>query len=646
VPRIYGHLITNLVDVDRVEVLKGAQGGLYGRNATGGVINVITRQPTTDAISGDSLIDYGEYHSVRAAGFINLPLNDKIALFLSGERDSHDPFIKNVAIDNPYTAAMFPGGSYFGTPAQTAARLNSALDVPGGIANQDLWVGDGKLLIMPTSNFKITLAADYHDKQDSDGNQQYQPNPAYAQGVLSSYLGLFVGATPNLPPGFLKSSGLFQVAAPDPERSDLVDWGTSATAVWSLPGVDLTAISAYRANRSDFYSEFYAYSVPAVQGGAIDDKWYTYNELRAVSTGSGPFHFLGGASLLDNHFNEFEQIYLVPPAYTVPAARSLDVVHNWSAYLQLGYDITNKLNLTVSGRYVHETNNMNFYTPDAVIDSTERKFLPAATLSYGLGDGNVYARFAEGWKAGGVNPNNAASIYPSPQDGEVFGPETVDTFEVGYRQALFDRRVQLTTALFYNRILGEQAGIEPSAAFAAEGATTVITNVGKERTWGAEASINYLIAAPLTLGINVAYLNAKYVDYVIPPDNPIFAPVDRDGQQMINSPMLQGTATANLNLPITSRFNLVGSLLESFMDKIIYQYTAVPGVLPDAIQPAYWITNLRIGVRTSDAKYGFSVYGNNIFDRGYYTSGQTSATGNFFQWGNPRVIGGEFTAKF
>ena len=73
----------------------------------------------------------------------------------------------------------------------------------------------------------------------------------------------------------------------------------------------------------------------------------------------------------------------------------------------------------------------------------------------------------------------------------------------------------------------------------------------------------------------------------------------------------------------------------------------MPGVLPAAVQPAYWLTNARLGVRTSDGKYGFAVYANNMFNKFYYTYGSSSAaSGNIFTAGNPRVIGGEITAKF
>src|SRR5262249_17965893 len=133
VPRIYGSMVNQLIDVDRVEVLKGAQGGLYGRNATGGVVNVVTRQPQTDTLAANGLVDYGELNTLRAAGYVNIPLTDKIALSLAAERDSHDPYVRNISTDTaPYTAAMFPGGSLLGTAQQTADYFNSGVKPSNG----------------------------------------------------------------------------------------------------------------------------------------------------------------------------------------------------------------------------------------------------------------------------------------------------------------------------------------------------------------------------------------------------------------------------------------------------------------------------------------------------------------------------------
>ena len=123
VPRIYGSLVNNFVNVDRVEVLKGAQGGLYGRNATGGVVNIITRQPS-DTEEADARVSYGQKNTLEVALYGNLPINDAIAWNVAFQRDSHDNYVKNLLQPNPLTAANFPtnGGAPREACRPSAAR--------------------------------------------------------------------------------------------------------------------------------------------------------------------------------------------------------------------------------------------------------------------------------------------------------------------------------------------------------------------------------------------------------------------------------------------------------------------------------------------------------------------------------------------
>jgi iron complex outermembrane recepter protein len=246
VPRIYGSMVNNFVDVDRVEILKGAQGGLYGRNATGGVINILTFQPSLTEMKGDARIQYGEHQTFEVATYFNLPINDMLAASFSGERIKHNPYISSAAPNASYTAANFPGGSFIGDAATTAAFLNSGVD-SHGTDDASFYAFDGKILFKPSDIFKITLAGDFSEKNDSSGNQLQQISPAITQGTLDFFLSNYAGATPNLPVGFLKgNTGKFTSTINSPGYVDLKDFGGSMTAVLNLPGVDLTSISAPR----------------------------------------------------------------------------------------------------------------------------------------------------------------------------------------------------------------------------------------------------------------------------------------------------------------------------------------------------------------------------------------------------------------
>lgn len=650
VPRIYGSMVQNFVNVDRVEVLKGAQGGLYGRNATGGVVNIITRQPSTDGFHGDAKVSYGEKNTFQAGAYVNMPITDKIAWNVGVERDSHDPYVDNLAQPNHYTAANFPNGSFLGSPAATAAFFNSGSKPAKGYNDQDFWAVDSKVLIKPLDNFKITIAGDWARKNDSGGTQIYNSTPGFAtNGFLPAFFnsfGIDFAPTPNFVQG---STGKFTNEKAIPAFADLQDYGGSITMVYSLPQVDLTSITAYRAQQTNFFEELAPAPVPLQDVLVRNRKHYVYQEFRAVSNGQGPWHYLAGATYLSTGFKGLTDLQILPPfppTNDLILARSHDAVKNWSIYGQVGYDFTDQINLTVSGRYVHETNDAVFQLPTSTISSTEHKFLPAATLSYKLdGGGNVYARYARGFKAGGVNPvANPAFFPPGDTVGSVFGPEVVDTYEVGYRAPLFDHRVQITTAAFYN----DYSGLQQSAHATPEnpGIILAIVNAGSARTYGGEGSVTWRVNHAVTVGANVAYLNAKYKTFTL--TSTVLEDFDLSGATMLNSPKWQLSFTGDVDQPINDQFRLVANTVISHLTSVVYQPSALPGIFPDATGDGYWLMNLRVGVRTTDDKYGLAVFANNLFNKGYVTYGSSSAAtgGNVLTWGNPRIVGVEATAKF
>jgi iron complex outermembrane receptor protein len=666
VPRIYGSSVNNFVNVERVEVLKGAQGGLYGRNATGGVINIITRQPS-DKAEAQARVSYGEKHTLRASAYVNVPLTDHIAWNVSVERDSHQGYVKNIAHSNPLTAANFPGGSFLfpvgpgETPAQsaadTAAFFNSAINPQKRYGNQNFWAIDSKLRIKLSDNFKLTLDGDYSKKHDSEGNQWYNPDSASSQAGAEGLFHAFgfPNATFN---GLYPQLGKFETLSSSPSHANLVDYGGSAKAELHLEGVDITNIFAYRAQHS-LYEQNFAHPVTLDIPIVSNHKWYWYEELRAVSNGSGPIHWLAGATYLRNHFHGETTNLLLPPLnfgdVTHTFTESTDDVRNWSVYGQAGYDFTDKLNLTVSGRYIHETNKAVFFPTttglataslaDRTVQAKVHKFLPSATLSYKLGGGgNIYARYAKGFKSGGINPVVPPTLFAGSTTGLVFGPEQVDTYEIGFKNSFFDRKVALTADVFYNNYKGLQTTTVGSAAHPE--LIEAILNAGTARSYGAEVGVTWKVAKPFTLSVNAGYLNAKYKRFAhtsTGPSDPL-SEFNFSHQRMLFSPKWQVGINGDMDVPISDNYRLVGNVLTSYISDV-RAGTSTNG-LGDPIIKAYWLTNLRLGVRTADDHIGVFAVVTNLFNKGYQTFGSASNFGNSFTWGDPRIISGEVQIKF
>jgi len=655
VPRIYGSMVNNFVNVERVEVLKGAQGGLYGRNATGGVVNIITRQPSTDEVNMSFRLTLAEHQTVQAAGYVNLPLGQKAALSLSGERRVADPYIKNVAPDNPYTAAMFPFGAYrFGaggaivplSPSEAADFFNSGVKTPN-VSNQDFWAVDGKLLLEPTDNIKVTLAGDYSNKDDSQGNSQFNVTPEYTQAfALEGSFGNF-GIPVNLPDGIvIGNPKKFQVAAGNPGFVRLEDYGFSGTVVVSLDNMDLTSISAYRNQHTEFLEDLNASSVPITAAFVNNHKHFFYQELRAASAFEGPLQFIAGATYLDSSFRGATDVDILTPLASFPVARATTKVKNWSVYAQATYDLTEKLSATVSGRYIHEKNDSYFTFSDTSIGASEEKFLPSATLSYKLDTGNVYARWARGFKSGGVNPVADPNAFLGRlNEGSVFKGETVDTYEAGVRTALFDRSLQFTAAAFYNDYKNLHVAGHARAQYAATVILAII-NAGTARTYGAEAGLTWHAADPITIGVNVGYLNAKYKTFKLE-NAVILDDFDHSGERMNNAPEWQANFTIDFDQPISNDLRLVANGLLTHSSSVLWQFSGDPANIPDAAEDGYWLANARIGLKTTDNQFGIAVFANNLFNTPYTTFGNSGAgTATQLNWGNPRIIGVELTADF
>lgn len=626
VPRPYGSLVDNFINVERVEVLKGAQGGLYGRNATGGVVNIITRQPSDDwEMRGR--ISTGEYQLVEASAYVNAPLSDNAAVNFSATRKIHNPYLENQAVLNPYPAGTT---SYFGDPNSVIKR--------GQLNNQDFYALDGKLRFGIGDNFTLTVAGDYSNKDDGDGNGWVQKDNPLNYLV---YLGLAgqAGISNPVDPWPASKRDTAYDAIGSYSRTE--DYGGSAKAQLSLTGVDLLSITAFRWNNSNFRGDIGGAPVPMAGFQTDFDRNNFYQELRAVSTGDGPLRWLGGATYYEDSIDSL--IYTVFTGFLLPGPTTSDTrTKNWSIYGEVSYDITDDLTFTGSLRYVSEKKDVHFPAQGGFLatdaHTKQDEPLPSLTIDYDVGDGIIYGRYARGFKTGGVNPIVMPQAF-GDAPGSTFGPETVDAFEVGYRANLFDKTVQFTSAIFYNDYSGLQIARAGNAANPQ--VTNAILNAGTARTYGAEASVTWRVNSAITVSGNLGYLNAKYKKAGYP-GSPVVDPFTADGNRMALAPEWQGGASVAIDTPVSDSIRFVGNALYAYVSEYNHQYEEDPLLE----QPGYSLVNLRAGFATMDDHLGVYLFVNNLFDK-YYTIWATkNSLGVLTTQAPPRVIGGTLEFKF
>jgi iron complex outermembrane receptor protein len=171
-----------------------------------------------------------------------------------------------------------------------------------------------------------------------------------------------------------------------------------------------------------------------------------------------------------------------------------------------------------------------------------------------------------------------------------------------------------------------------------------IVNAGSAYTYGAEAAVTWRVIRPVTVSVNAAYLASKYTSFENS-DGAVLSTFNYTGQPLVDAPKWQLGFTEDLDQPLNDKYSLTGNVMTSYTSTVTTVYDSIPG-LPNGISPQYWLTNARIGVKTSDDRYRFSLYAKNLFNRPYYTFTSAGTFGVDSVWGDPRIFGGEVEVKF
>ena len=412
-----------LFDIDRVEVLRGPQGDLYGESSTGGAINLITKQPELKTFGASGDISGGDYDLVRARAEVNLPVGDTLAIRGSIQKYSHEGFTKDT---------YFPD-----------FRLDDADDLSGKVA----------VLWKPVSNFSATVTGQwYHSLENGAAQKNITEADTDPREVFQDYPGKF----------------------------ELVNQLYHANLQYDLPWFSLRSVTGYQ--HQDFIDHYDSSRSAFSVLGAYDDvaayntKTTSYTEeFDILSRPGGPFDWILGAFVLNEESRgliaEFEGFApTISPATDPSLVQVLpDIETNTPSNLAYGnalssarqgyagffratYRFTPKLSVSVGGRVNHDA-----YTNRSFNFSG---FGPPSTVSHGFNDtvptGRVeadyqltpesllYASAARGYKPGGLNGKNGQAVVP-----ESFHDETNTAFELGSKNSLFDHQLRLNLAAYY-----------------------------------------------------------------------------------------------------------------------------------------------------------------------------------------------------
>jgi len=488
--RIRGALL-DVVDITSVEVLRGPQGTLYGKNTIGGAIRITTARPVLEGWRADIAGTVGDFNlqQVRASGSIAL---------VEGELGVHAS-IFGARRDGFVTDPVTPGREY---------------------NNRETIAGRLSVLWAPNDVFSLRVNADYtHETPNMTVGRAEAP-------LFRTNLALPVGNPGRITILAVPETGDFDFRTATtprlPNENDLIHKGTSATMDLDFTeNLRLRSITAWRDLRHDDFIDIDAtqFELGDVFVG-VDQEQFS-QELQLNWT-SDRLRLVGGLFAMTEDLASRQTAFANDLlAFGVPIGLRRDItdrqaLESWAAYADGTWALTERLNLSLGLRGTFERKEYRRFTTTTLGPATTFAFdvaeswadlSPQVTLDYDFTDTIMgYARYAQGFKSGGFNGRAN-----SPANNIVFRPETVDSFEAGVKSTLADGRVIFNAAAFYNDYRDFQArrtlGADPISA------DLGVENAAELRIFGAEFELRARPIDPLTLNASLGVLNSEYGEF-------------------------------------------------------------------------------------------------------------------------------------
>ena len=611
-------------DLERVEVLKGPQGILYGRNSTGGAINVITAKPKIGEFGGFVQGEYGNFNAYNVTAAVNVPLGANAAFRVAGQASGHGGYYSDGTGDDNLRAVR----------AQFAAELgdNVRLSIGADYAHQG-GIGAGATLVGLDRSQRIGLF-----------------DPRADARFASTY-------------AFL--AGNFLYPLPDaqfPAYNNNEFWGVYAQADIDTSIGTLTILPAFRQTKLD--QRNYA---PGFDYFDVMNSKQTSVEVRLASKTGGFLDYLIGGFYMNENTDEFpiyNQQYFIGDAYFGSRTNS------YAVFGQLTAHLSDRLRLSAGARYTVDQklgliDSTNFgvvcfasfvggscpgtpalqenqvpqigYTPGgqiipiqpygpggAVLQTTRINITPERTFkkpTFRAGvefdvspDSLLYATFETGFKSGG---------FFSTIDDPVFLPETITAFTIGSKNSFANNRIRLNFEGFYWTYKDQQ--VSHLSADSQGGIQFATENVGKTRIWGFEVEGQYRVTPNTRLFGTVQYLNATYTDFVY--ETPAATGAPTTG---CDAPNPAAGAAFEVNCtgrtpPNSPKWTLAGGIEQTiptgsgeFVLNVDarYQSGAYTGfeLLASQYQPGYATVNAQLRYTFANPKVTVAAYVNNLFD--------------------------------
>jgi iron complex outermembrane receptor protein len=619
----------DLFDIERVEVLKGPQGVLFGKNNLAGTINVITSLPTAES-GVEARATFGSNGlrqfrgKLNSGAFADGMLRAKLAVNL---RD-YDGYSTNVL---------------------TGHKLNTDM----------VQSARGAIDFRPTDSISSTLVIDWI-KEKTDG-----PAPHVIDNGSAAY---------KLLPDVVKTD-IRQSAVPFDPFANTTTYGGSWTTSANLAGGQLTAVLGYRHLKYLTRGDFDGLITP-VPGLDVTRQFSGESksaEVRYVSPTGQRLDYVVGVYAQTDDWNQTNTVLSSPTANSLSALAQS--THSYAAFALANFHATEALTLSVGGRYSKDEKNYQIdsrvFTNGVLVPTSSFKgsfkddwgqFTPRVTAEYRFTpEAMAYANYSQGYKAGGYNSRGTVPENVGPYD-----PEKVDAYEVGAKTDLLDRSLRFNAALFYNKFHDLQSAVTRQGALRPENVTV---NIAEAETYGLELEATYRPTRALTLAANFARLYAHYTSFcadtdgvftngapeprqcgaAVPvvlngkPNGTYLVPVDSTYLDLANAPPYSASLSANY------RFDVPVGVVELHGDA---RYTSRYNTWGRSNDPSFYrddvvLLNASASLTGANDHWGLTVYGRNLTDRNVISGAlQTGASPILQFYQPPREFGVEISTRF
>ncbi|CAA0079507.1 Pesticin receptor [Zhongshania aliphaticivorans] len=634
-----GQFFSDLADIERVEVLRGPQSTLFGKNASAGVISIVTKRPTFEEPEGNVGVGYDEYGDARLKGTYSAPISDDLAFRVSGNyRHVDENHIQNITPDGP----SLDGAESYGVRAKLQWDITPEIDV--------------------------LFIADYTDS-DSPSGARVSRSLGPEQAAISA-------ATAGV--------GNRETELNDPNEHQITDWGLSAEINWRLENHTITSLTSYRS--WDLYDlidiDSTGFDVPLttqigangplgtpsfrgiVTGDKDTEQWS--EELRIQSDHSGDLQYVVGAFFWGTSYDgigtsrrtfcfdaptpdgyqrpSYSDCEPLPAPYTssnfivndsYSSHQKIDTEY-YALFGQADYSLADDWILTLGLRYQYDNFAWDAEQLGVLVagdtlqegyegtgDVSNNEWTGKLAIQHDFnGESNGYISYSRGYKGPGASIDSG---FEAPLE-----PEYVDAYELGFKSRLMDGRLNINTAVFWQEFKDQQVNY-----YNPDELGWLPTNAGETRQIGIEFDSLFAASANLVLNASLTWLDAEYLEYEVDcytsdpdPQCSVNGSKDVSGEVTTFSPEWKTIIGGRYHQPLFDS-GLEGFVQLNYRWQSEVQYDANQN--PNTLQDAYGVADLSFGFEDEQGKYLLSFFVNNLFDKQYVSNiaAFSDATGQY-----------------